>query len=162
MSLHHCICAYRLIALGVVSGCYALVGGVEAAARLLEITYTLPAFVPALHPGLAFVYGARGDMRVMLAAGSVLIACLSFLVIFSRDRYPELYEISRAGWEVRSRFREGAHARSRRRKREGDRRKSACAYSGRCGSLVMDELAGVSPSKYATLACDTVPCSRSA
>lgn len=96
-----------LIGIGLVAGLYAIVSGIEGVAHLLAITHRLPAWLPELHPGAVFVYGARGDLRILLVAVLALAFCFLSLMVFSRDRYPELYDISRAGWEVRSRFHEG-------------------------------------------------------
>ncbi len=96
-----------LIGLGVVVGCVGALAAAEAGAQMLSVNIHWPGFVPILHPGLAFVAAGRGDLRVTLFAGGVCAIALGSLVRLSHDRYPELYELSRAGWEMRSRFREG-------------------------------------------------------
>ena len=96
-----------LVGLGVIILAAGGIAGFESLANLLDIPKTVPTFFPVLHFGQVYVAGAHGDLGVMLATGSILAICIVSLVMLSRDRYPELYELSRSAWELRSRFKEG-------------------------------------------------------
>ncbi|MDB5027243.1 MAG: hypothetical protein JWO66_932, partial [Candidatus Eremiobacteraeota bacterium] len=82
--------------------------------RLLRLLATVALLerAPVIHPGLLLNALAAGDLRAIAIPLTVALCATAGFVLAARDAYPELYAISLANLEWRTRVRERREARS--------------------------------------------------
>lgn len=101
---------YLMIGTGSITALAAAISALQAFLAVAPFTIPFVDRLPAVHAGELLIWGISGDPRVGCAVYSLVVIALFAGSKIAQNRYPELYELSVAGWEARRRFREGRYA----------------------------------------------------